>query len=90
MHATTAQGKTESISTSRPVETDVIPEVLQVGVEVLILQQLTPDEIVAKAELWHGQNLSFVRRGVAGGAHQITPLLSGGYTLTEETEEGVT
>lgn len=57
-------------------ETRIIPEILQIGVRVLTFQQLTPDEIVAQAELRHGQNLSFVGGGVAGGAHQIIPLLS--------------
>lgn len=57
-------------------------EVLQVSVEVLILQQLTSDEVVAQAELRHGQYLSFVRRGVAGRAHQVIPVLSTGDGLT--------
>lgn len=83
------RGASKLLKQSRKMKTDVVPEVLQVGVKVLILQQLTPDQIVAKAKLWHGQYLSFVRRGVAGGAHEIVPLLSTGYVLTEEKEEGV-
>lgn len=63
-----------------------IPEVLQVSVKVLILQQLTPDKVVSQAELRHGQYLSFVRRGVAGGAHQVIPVLSTGDALTEHQE----
>lgn len=64
-----------------------IPEVLQVSVEVLILQQLTSDEVVPQAELRHGQYLSFVRRGVAGRAHQVIPVLSTGDGLTEHQEK---
>lgn len=63
--------------------TGKIPEVFQVSVKFFILQQLTPDKVVAKAELRHGKYLSFIRRGVAGGAHQVIPILSTGYALTE-------
>lgn len=63
--------------------TSKIPEVLQISVKVFILQQLTPDEVVPKPKLRHGQDLSFVRWGVAGGAHQVIPLLFAGYALAE-------
>lgn len=63
--------------------TPKVPEVFQVSVKVFILQQLTPDEVVTKPKLRHGQDLSFVRRGVAGGAHQVIPFLSAGYALAE-------
>lgn len=33
----------KACETSLQIKTDVVPEVLQVGVEALILQQLTPD-----------------------------------------------
>lgn len=63
-----------------------IPEILQISVQVLILQQLALNKVVAQAELWHGQYLSFVRRGVTGGAHQVIPVLSTGDALTEHQE----
>lgn len=63
-----------------------IPEVLRVSVTGLILQQLTLDEVVAQAELRHGQYLSFVRCGVAGGAYHVIPVLSTGDALTEHQE----
>lgn len=31
-----------------------LPEILQVGVDVLVLEQLTADEVVAQAKLRHG------------------------------------
>lgn len=69
-------------------ETSYIPEVLQVSVEVLILQQLTPDEVVAQVELRHGQYLSFVGRGVAGGVYQVIPVLSTGDDLAARERRG--
>lgn len=59
-----------------------LPEVLQVRVDVFILQQLTLDEVVPQAELWHGQYLSFVRRGVPGGTDQVIPVLAAREALT--------
>jgi len=61
-----------------------IPEVLCVSVIDLILQQLTLDEVVSQAKLRHGQYLSFVGGGVAGGAHQVIAILATGYSRTEE------
>lgn len=39
-----------------------LPEVLQVSVDVFVLKQLTADEVVPQAELWHGKHLGFVGR----------------------------
>lgn len=65
-----------------------IPEVFQVSVNVLILQQLTPDEVVTQAKLRHGQYMSFVGQGVARGPHQVIPALSTGKTLTKHHKRG--
>lgn len=77
--------KTDTKLTQQAVKSK-IPEFLPISVKVLILQQLTPDKVVTQAELRHGQYMGFVRWGVAGGAHQVIPVLSTGGALTEHQE----
>lgn len=72
-------------SNQQPLNT---PELLSVNVDVLILQQLTLDKVVSQAELRHGQYLSFVGWGVAGGAHHVIPVFTTGAALAAHTAGG--